>query len=118
DLHAHGGEAFGQVQVVEVGDLVALGLELGPAGGVVGKLGGDILATHGHGGGAGAGDAGVFALVGLAAGGAVGAGGDLHGGFAFDAVVVGVVVGADEDAGARVAFVQGCGHGLQVAGVE
>ncbi|MDV7403071.1 hypothetical protein RZS08_67225, partial [Arthrospira platensis SPKY1] len=48
DLGADDGEAFGCVQVVEVGDLVALRLEPCPAGVVVGEGRRDVGATDGE----------------------------------------------------------------------
>ena len=46
-LRAHGGEALERVQVVEVGELVAVGFELLAAGGVVGERGGQPCTVDG-----------------------------------------------------------------------
>ena len=92
-LGAHDVQAFQQVQVVEVRELGALGVEGGAAGFFVGKHRGHVGAAHFHGRSAGACDAGV-------------------------AFAESVVVGADQDLGGLVALVHGAGHRGQVARIK
>lgn len=118
NLRAHDGEAFGQVQVVEVGDLVALRLVLAPAGFIVGEDRRQVGAADGQRCRLRSGDACILGSVRLATGRARWAIGLLDGRLALAALAECVVIGTDEDLRFRVALVQGLGNGLQVAGVE